>query len=217
MEVTKEQVLESMNTYCTERKYGSEALTDGFKEKFSGFFVKKYEGKDVEEADFTADLHFNLDTAFSASIDVKNSITTQFTTKENEYKSQIEELNKKIAKPNEQQQQQQQQFELPEDVKNQLAELQKFKTEQSKQEKRKAVMALAKQSIQTELHSSFESYASDFEVALDKDDKEQADALVSKYQKIMQPTYGDIKPLAPRQVQKRDEELLDSVKEVKVC
>ena len=35
MEVTKETVLESMNTYCTERKYGSENLTDGFKEKFS--------------------------------------------------------------------------------------------------------------------------------------------------------------------------------------
>ena len=135
MEVTKEQVLESMNTYCTERKYGSEALTDGFKEKFSNFIVKKYEGKDVEEADFTADLHFNLDTAFSASIDLKNALTSQFTTKENDYKNQITELNKKIANP--QQQQQQQQLELPEDVKQQLAELQQFKTEQSKQEKRK--------------------------------------------------------------------------------
>ena len=60
MEVTKETVLESMNTYCTERKYGSETLTDGFKEKFSNFFVKKYEGKDVEEADMISDLHFLL-------------------------------------------------------------------------------------------------------------------------------------------------------------
>lgn len=214
MEVTKEQVLESMNTYCTERKYGSEALTDGFKEKFSNFIVKKYEGKDVEEADFTADLHFNLDTAFSASIDLKNTLTSQFTTKENDYKSQITELNKKIANP---QQQQQQQLELPEDVKQQLAELQQFKTEQSKQEKRKTIMELAKKNVRQDLHSSFVNYASDFEVQLDKDDKEQADALVAKYQKVMQPTYGDIKPLAPRQVQKRDEEILDSIKEVKVC
>lgn len=215
MEVTKEQVLESMNTYCTERKYGSEALTDGFKEKFSNFIVKKYEGKDVEEADFTADLHFNLDTAFSASIDLKNTMTSQFTTKENDYKNQITELNKKIANP--QQQQQQQQLELPEEVKNQLAELEKFKTEQSKQEKRKAIMELAKKNIQQDLHGSFDNYASDFEVQLDKDDKEQADALVAKYQKVMQPTYGNIKPLAPRQVQKRDEEILGSIKEVKVC
>ena len=213
MEVTKEQVLESMNTYCTERKYGSEALTDGFKEKFSNFIVKKYEGKDVEEADFTADLHFNLDTAFSASIDLKNTLTSQFATKENDYKNQITELNKKIATP----QQPPQKFELPEDVKNQLAELEKFKTEQSKQEKRKTIMELAKKNVRQDLHSSFVNYASDFEVQLDKDDKEQADALVAKYQKVMQPTYGDIKPLAPRQVQKRDEEILGSIKEVKVC
>lgn len=213
MEVTKEQVLESMNTYCTERKYGSEALTDGFKEKFSNFIVKKYEGKDVEEADFTADLHFNLDTAFSASIDLKNTLTSQFATKENDYKNQITELNKRIATP----QQPPQKFELPEDVKNQLAELEKFKTEQSKQEKRKTIMELAKKNVRQDLHSSFVNYASDFEVQLDKDDKEQADALVAKYQKVMQPTYGDIKPLAPRQVQKRDEEILGSIKEVKVC
>ena len=214
MEVTKEQVLESMNTYCTERKYGSESLTDGFKEKFSNFIVKKYEGKDVEEEDFKADLHFNLDTAFSASVDLKTSLTAQFATKENEYKSQITELNKKIATPP---QPPQQQFELPEDVKNQLAELEKFKTEQSKQSKRKEILEMAKQNIQQSLHGSFENFIADSEVLLDKDSKEQADALVAKYQKVMQPTYGSIKPLAPRQVQKRDEEILGGIKEVKVC
>lgn len=213
MEVTKEQVLESMNTYCTERKYGSESLTDGFKEKFSNFIVKKYEGKDVEEEDFNADLHFNLDTAFSASVDLKTSLTAQFATKETEYKNQITELNKKIANP----QQPQQKLELPEDVKNQLAELEKFKTEQSKQSKRKEILEMAKQNIQQSLHGSFENFIADSEVQLDKDSKEQADALVAKYQKVMQPTYGSIKPLAPRQVQKRDEEILGGIKEVKVC
>lgn len=213
MEVTKEQVLESMNTYCTERKYGSESLTDGFKEKFSNFIVKKYEGKDVEEEDFKADLHFNLDTAFSASVDLKTSLTAQFATKENEYKNQITELNKKIVTPP----QPQQKLELPEDVKNQLAELEKFKTEQSKQSKRKEILEMAKQNIQQSLHGSFENFIADTEVLLDKDSKEQADALVAKYQKVMQPTYGSIKPLAPRQVQKRDEEILGGIKEVKVC
>ena len=213
MEVTKEQVLESMNTYCTERKYGSESLTDGFKEKFSNFIVKKYEGKDVEEEDFKADLHFNLDTAFSASVDLKTSLTAQFATKENEYKNQITELSKKIVTP----QQPQQKLELPEDVKNQLAELEKFKTEQSKQSKRKEILEMAKQNIQQSLHGSFENFIADSEILLDKDSKEQADALVAKYQKVMQPTYGSIKPLAPRQVQKRDEEILGGIKEVKVC
>jgi hypothetical protein len=98
MEVTKEAVLESMNTYCTERKYGSETLTDGFKEKFSNFFVKKYEGKDVEEADMISDLHFNLDTAFSASVDINASLKSAFETKENTYKTQIQELNDKLGK-----------------------------------------------------------------------------------------------------------------------
>lgn len=214
MEVTKEQVLESMNTYCTERKYGSESLTDGFKEKFSNFIVKKYEGKDVEEEDFKADLHFNLDTAFSASVDLKTSLTAQFATKENEYKNQITELNKKIVTP---QQPPQQQFELPEDVKSRLAKLEKFEAEQSKQSKLKEILEMAKQNIQPSLHGSFENFIADSEVQLDKDSKEQADALVAKYQKVMQPTYGSIKPLAPRQVQKRDEEILGGIKEVKVC
>lgn len=214
MEVTKEQVLESMNTYCTERKYGSESLTDGFKEKFSNFIVKKYEGKDVEEEDFKSDLHFNLDTAFSASVDLKTSLTAQFATKENEYKNQITELNKKIVTPK---QPPQQQLELPEDVKERLAKLEKFEAEQSKQSKLKEILEMAKQNIQPSLHGSFENFIADSEVLLDKDSKEQADALVAKYQKVMQPTYGSIKPLAPRQVQKRDEEILGGIKEVKVC
>ena len=76
---------------------------------------------------------------------------------------------------------------------------------------------MAKQNIQPSLHGSFENFIADSEVQLDKDSKEQADALWAKYQKIMQPTYGSIKPLAPRQVQKRDEEILGGIKEVKVC
>ena len=209
MEVTKGLVSESMDAYCTERKYGSESLTDGFKEKFSNFIVKKYEGKDVEEEDFKSDLHFNLDTAFNASVDLKTSLAAQFATKENEYKNQITELNKKITNP-------QQQVELPDDVKSQIEEWKQFKTEQAVQAKRKAVLAVAKKSVRQDLHNSLESFSEEFDIKLDADDEEQAKALFSKYQKVMQPTYGDIRPLAPRQVQKRDQEILDNVKEVKV-
>ena len=51
---------------------------------------------------------------------------------------------------------------------------------------------------------------------LDKEDKEQADALVAKFQDIFKDTIGDIKPLAPKQTQKRDEEYLASIPKVKI-
>ena len=148
MEVTKETVLESMNTYCTERKYGSETLTDGFKEKFSNFFVKKYEGKDVEEADMISDLHFNLDTAFSASVDINASLKSAFETKENTYKTQIQELNEKLGKKPKTEKV----VEIPQELQDKLDKLEKFENEQRKQDKYKAVVALAKKSVREDLH-----------------------------------------------------------------
>lgn len=214
--MTKEEVLQKVNDYCTEKQYTNATLTDGFKDKFAEHFVKGNPEGDINDDAVLNSMKFALNTAFSSASELATVKVNEFTSKENDYKNQIAELNKKIANP-QQQQQQQQQFELPEDVKNQLAELQQFKTEQSKQNKRKAVLALAKKSVREDYHSSFAEYAEDFDVDLTKDDKEQADALVAKYQKVMRPTIGDIKPLAPRQTQKRDEEILDSIKEVKVC
>ena len=78
-------------------------------------------------------------------------------------------------------------------------------------------MALAKANIQPTLHSSFEEYFKDYDVKLDKDEKEQATALVSKYQSIMKDTYGTIKPLAPQQTEQHDKEVLESIPKVKVC
>ena len=40
--MTKEEVLQKANEYCTEKAYTSETLTDDFKDKFSDFFSKKY-------------------------------------------------------------------------------------------------------------------------------------------------------------------------------
>lgn len=210
MEVTKETVLESMNTYCTERKYGSENLTDGFKEKFSNFFVKKYEGKDVEEAEMVADLHFNLDTAFSASVDINAALKNSFETKETDYKNQIAELNKKLGKK------EPPKFEVPKELQDQLDELKKYKNKEVKKTKFASIMDIAKKGIRQDLHKSFETFANGTNVDLEKTDKEQADALVSRFQEIFKDSIGDIKPLAPQQVRKNDEAVLSGLKRVKV-
>lgn len=210
MEVTKETVLESMNTYCTERKYGSENLTDGFKEKFSNFFVKKYEGKDVEEAEMVADLHFNLDTAFSASVDINSALKNSFEAKKTEYENQIAELNKKLGRK------EQPKFEVPKELQDQLDELRKYKNEEVKKTKFASILDIAKKGIRQDLHKSFETFANGTNVDLEKTDKEQADALVSRFQEIFKDSIGDIKPLAPQQIRKTDEAVLSGLKRVKV-
>ena len=210
MEVTKETVLESMNTYCTERKYGSENLTDGFKEKFSNFFVKKYEGKDVEEAEMVADLHFNLDTAFSASVDINSALKSSFETKKTEYENQIAELNKKLGKK------EQPKFEVPKELQDQLDELKKYKNEEVKKTKFTSIMDIAKKGIRQDLHKSFETFANGTNVDLEKTDKEQADALVSRFQEIFKDSIGDIKPLAPQQVRKNDQAVMSGLPRIKV-
>lgn len=212
MEVTKETVLESMNTYCTERKYGSETLTDGFKEKFSNFFVKKYEGKDVEENEMISDLHFNLDTAFNASVDINASLKSAFETKENEYKSQIQELNDKLGKKPKQEP-----VKIPQELQDKLARLEMFENEQRKRDKYNSVLELAKKGVREDLHKSFEKFAIDFAVNLDETDDEQAKKLTSRFQDIFKDSIGDIKPLAPKQTQKQEQEFIESIKKVKVC
>jgi len=213
MEVTKEKVLESMNTYCTERKYGSETLTDGFKEKFSNFFVKKYESKDVEEEDMIADLHFNLDTAFNASVDINAALKSEYETKENTYKTQIEELNKKLEKKLKPEKV----VEIPKELQDKLEKLERFEDEQRKQEKYKSVLELAKKGVREDLHKSFEKYAADFAVNLDETDDEQAKKLTARFQDIFKDSIGDIKPLAPKQTQKQEKEFIESIPKVKVC
>lgn len=209
--MTKEEVLQRANDYCSERSYDSETLTDEFKDKFADFFAKRHESAGIDDEGIMDEIKFNLDTARSAASRGIALKQTSFSTKESELNKQIEELKKKIVNP------QQKQVELPEEVKTQLEELEKFKNEQSKNEKFKSVVALAKKSIRQDLHASFDEFVDGSEVKLDKDDKEQAEALVQKFQKIFRDSIGDIKPLAPRQIQQRDEDLLASVKEVKVC
>jgi len=212
--MTKEEVLQRANTYCSERSYDSETLTDDFKDKFAEFFAKKHEAAGIDDEGIIDEIKFNLDTARSASAKVRAAQQKEFESKESDYKNQIAELNKKIADPG--QQQQQQQFELPEDVKNQLAELQKFKNEEAKKNKFNEIVALAKKDIRDDCLSDFDIFVKDYEVKDDVAVDEQAKRLHSRFQEIFKSKIGDIKPLAPKQVQKQEDEFIDSIPKVKV-
>ena len=208
--MTKEEALQKVNDYCNEKSYTNATLTDGFKEKFAEHFAKRYPDAEADDETAIADMKFAINSAFSGASAIITDKTKEFETKENDYKSQIEELNKKITptKPKE--------VQIPKELQDQLNELKKFKDEQFKQEKLKNILKLAKAGVRQDLQSSFDKFAKEYEVKLDKEDKEQADALVAKFQDIFKDTIGDIKPLAPKQTQKRDEEYLASIPKVKI-
>lgn len=215
--MTKEEVLQRANTYCSERSYDSETLTDDFKDKFAEFFVKKHEAAGIDDDGILDEIKFILDTARSAATRGLAAKQKAFESKESDYKNQIAELNKKIANPQQQQQQQQQQqLELPDDIKNQLAELQKFKDEEAKKNKFNEIVALAKKDIREDCISDFDIFVRDYEVKGDVAVEEQAKRLHSRFQEIFKSKIGDIKPLAPKQVQKQEDEFIDSIPKVKV-
>lgn len=209
--MTKEEVLQKANDYCTEKSY-TETLTDEFKDKFSDFFSKKYPETDAEDETMIADLKFNLDTAFSATSKGITSKQKAFEDKENEYKNQIAELTKRLEKKPKTTD-----TKIPQELQEKLDKLEKFENEQRKREKYAAVLALAKKGVREDLHSSFEKYAADFAVNLEETESEQAKRLTSKFQEIFRDSIGDIKPLAPKQVIKNDMEYIESVPKIKVC
>jgi len=208
--MTKEEVLQKANDYCTEKSY-TETLTDEFKDKFSDFFAKKYPETDADDEAMIADLKFNLDTAFSATSKGITLKQKAFEEKENEYKTQIEELNKKIGKP-----QKPKELVIPKEIQEQLDELKRYKDDAARKAKFKDIIEIAKKSIRQDLHKSFETFAADADVSLEKEDKEQAKNLVTRFQEIFRDSIGDIKPLAPQQTRKRDEEVLSSIGRIKV-
>ena len=209
--MTKEECLQRVNDYCSERSYDESTLTTDFKDKFADFFSKKYSDTSVDDESALADLKFNLDTAKSAASKGRASLQQGFESKENDYKNQIAELNKKLGKKNEPQK-----FEVPKELQDQLDELKKYKNEEVKKTKFASIMDIAKKGIRQDLHKSFETFANGTNVDLEKTDKEQADALVSRFQEIFKDSIGDIKPLAPQQVRKNDEAVLSGLKRVKV-
>lgn len=209
--MTKEEVLQKANEYCSEKGYTSETLTEEFKDKFSDFFSKKYPDTDVNDETAVNDLQFNLNTAFSATSRGLTSKQKAFEEKENEYRSQIEELNKKLGKVK-----QKAETSVPKEIQEQLDELKKFKNEEAKKNKFKDILDIAKKSIRQDLHKSFETFANGIDVVLDKDEKEQAKDMVERFQEIFKDSIGSIKPFAPQQTAKRDADFLASLPKIKV-
>lgn len=210
--MTKEEVLQKANEYCNEKGYTNETLTDEFKDKFSDFFSKKYPDTAADDETMYEDLKFNLNTAFSATSQGVTSKQKAFEEKENDYKRQIAELNSKLGKKTKEGDKNV----IPEEVREQLDELKRFKDEEAKKTKFKDVVKLAKTSVRQDLHKSFESFAKGIDVVLDKEDKEQADAMVQRFQEIFRDSIGDIKPLAPQQTRKREQEMLESLPKIKI-
>jgi hypothetical protein len=209
--MTKEEVLQKVNDYCTEKQYTTATLTEAFKDKFADHFQKANPEGNIDDEVNLANLRFALNTAFSSASELATVKANEFATKENDYKTQIAELQKKQQKPH-----QTHEFELPEDVQNQLKELQTFKDEKTKQEKFGNILKIAKDGIRQDLHASFDKFANDYEVNLDDDDKEQAEYLIKRFQEIFKDSIGDIKPLAPKQNAKRDEEFIATIRKIKV-
>jgi hypothetical protein len=214
--MTKEEVLQKVNDYCTEKQYTTATLTDAFKDKFADHFQRANPEGDISDEGVLANLKFALNTAFSSASELATVKNTEFTTKENVYKSQIVELKKKIPANQQQQQFQQQQFEIPQEIKDQLEELKQYKNARSKQEKFENILKLAKQGVRDDLHGTLENYARDYDVKLDKEDKEQADALVARFKDIFKDSLGDIRPQKPVTTQKQVEDVIGSIPKIKV-
>ncbi len=208
--MTKEEVLQKVNDYCSEKSYTTETLTDEFKDKFADFFAKKYSTETAIDAEGVIDdLKFNINTAFSATSKGITAKTRAFESKESDYQRQIEELKKKVTPtppPDE----------IPEDVRQQLNELQEFRNKARKQEKFEEVVNLAKKNVREDLHASFLKYAAEFVVNVDESSEEQARKLTERFQDIVRETIGNIKPLAPNVSKKRDEEFLAQLPKVKI-
>lgn len=210
--MTKEEVLQKVTDYCNEKSYTSATLTDAFKDKFADHFQKANPEADINDEAILASMKFAINTAFSSASDIVTLKTNEWTSKENDYKTQIQDLQKKVKKPTTQEDEPK----LPEEVAKQLKELQEFKDAQNKQEKFANVMKLAKAGIREDLHASFDKYAKKCVIDMGKEDKEQADAFRAEFQEIFKDTIGDIKPLTPVQSQKQVDDIIASIPKIKV-
>lgn len=210
--MTKEEVLQKVTDYCNEKSYTSATLTDAFRDKFADHFQKANPEADINDEAIIASMKFAINTAFSSASDIVTLKTNEWTSKENDYKTQIQDLQKKVKKPTAQEDEPK----LPEEVAKQLKELKEFKDAQNKQEKFANVMKLAKAGIREDLHSTFDKYAKKCVIDMEKEDKEQADAFRAEFQEIFKDTIGDIKPLTPVQSQKQVDDIIASIPKIKV-
>lgn len=212
--MTTEEVLQKVNDYCNEKSYTSETLTDEFKSQFADFFVKKNGESNIDDEAIIADLHFNLNTAFSATSKGITKKVKAYETTIADYERQLKELKGEPQDPPKNPADKT--VELPDNVKQQLVELENFKNEQKRTEKFKEILAMAKKGVRQDLHSTLEKYAQDFAVSLDEESDVQAKKLTTRFQDIFKDSIGNIKPLAPSVSVKRDEEYLASIPKVKI-
>lgn len=211
--MTKEEVLQKVNDYCNEKSYTTATLTDAFKDKFADHFQKANVEGDINDEAMLNSMKFALNTAFSSASDIATVKQNAFASKENEYKMQIAELQKRVKTP---EVDETKPAELPDEVKTQLAELQSFKDERTKKEKLDNIIKIAKEGIRSNLHASFDKYVEGYNVALDKEDKEQAQTLLDKFRAIFKDSIGDIKPMTPVQTAKQEEEFIASIPKISV-
>lgn len=207
----KEEALQKVNEYCNEKSYTNATLTDSFKDKFAEHFAKRYPDADAEDENVLGEMKFALNTAFAGASTIITDKNKEFETKENDYKSQIEELQKKAKQAGGKVEP-----EISKELKERLEHLEQFENEETKKNKFKNIVRLAKQGIRQDLHDSFDSFASDYDVDLKDDDEEQAKWLTKRFQEIFKHSIGDIKPLAPQVKQKQEEEFLASIPKVLV-
>ena len=211
--MTKEEILQKVNEYCNEKSYTDATLTDAFKEKFAEHFANRYPDAQAADDAILGDMRFAINTAFSGASQIITIKAKEFDLERNKYKSQIEELNNQIANQN---QQEPPTLELPNEIKNRLERLERFENEEAKKAKLNEIVGLAKKGIRENLHGSFDSFARDYNAVLDAPSDEQAKKLTDRFQDIFKDSIGDIKPLAPQQVRKREDDIINNIKPVKL-
>ena len=213
--MTKDEILQKVNDWCNEKSYTSATLTDGFKDKFAEHFLKRYPEGDLGDEKVIGELQFALSTAFSGASAIISAKTKDFESKENALKAQVEELQKKLGEKDKQGKETTK-VDLPQDLKDKLEELDRFKTNELKANKFKEVVGLAKAGIRKDLHGSFDRFVEGMEVELDAESKDVARRWSEKFQSIFKDTIGDIKPLLPQQKERDEKELIEAIPKVEV-
>ena len=208
---TQTEVLQKVNDYCTEKQY---TLNDDFRSKFSEKFSTTYADADIEDESVMGNIKFSLDTAFSAASKELKAKAEDWGKKESDYLKQIETLkgNPKVNKPNPNEVK----VEIPDEVKEQLAELNKFKAEQQKQEKRAKVLDLAKQKVRSDLHDDLEQVLNIMQLDYDKGEDDLAEMLNANFTKLYKNRIGDTRPITSNTEKIKDEDYLNGVKKVKI-
>ena len=210
-----EEVLQKVNDYCAEKQY---TLNDDFRSRFSDKFAGNNADADINDENIINSIKFNLDTAFSAASKELKINSEAWKTKESEYLKQIETLKKahhegdgnggvKAEPPK---------FELTDDIKNQLNELNKFKIEKQTQEKRAKVLEIAQKSVREDLRGKLEDLLGIMQIDYSKDAKELATQLNDSFVKIYKDQIGNVKPQSPDNKSKMYEKILESAPKIKI-